>query len=478
MINIFLFAKLPPKELKNWRKLLGISDTSWKFVDYWRLGKSSRFIIHLVQGVEEEEYNQGVEEEEYNYYEQPKSFWLIDISTKKFQCLFISGGNVVISEGGPDLPSEDKLVKFDKSTFNVTCFGGRSWYYDASLDLINIDIISESYNHTRQAMGQEGPLPYYSYTWNWKEFKGSGSSHKIDWSDEGKEIEFLMIPYIPLDNILKREWRNITLGRCALTINPKENLGFLIKGDKNNIPPFKILVISEDELLIEIFKTDKFVFDEDLLKSEHLEIWQRIGEAGETERCDKFYRWGIRLADGKVFKITDPILFLERYSDDLLLDTLKIPNVKAKKLFYDEPYEKCFWFQESIERLPKIEISKGEERKDSSIMIKIKLPYKINFVSSLSICYYNLGSMVSTSEILFDNRLAMFSLSYIFKPNPKIFTVGMIDKFPKTFRNVGLEEVASGSFLKELTIKKNYKIEPHIPLINLIDSSKGILPSF
>lgn len=77
----------------------------------------------------------------------------------------------------------------------------------------------------------------------------------------------------------------------------------------------------------------------------------------------------------------------------------------------------------------------------------------------------------------FGDRVAMLSLSSIFKPNPKIVSIG-IDKFSKTFRNISLEEATAGDFLKELVIKKNNKIEPHISLINLIDSDKGILPSF
>lgn len=66
--------------------------------------------------------------------------------------------------------------------------------------------------------------------------------------------------------------------------------------------------------------------------------------------------------------------------------------------------------------------------------------------------------MVSTSEILFDDRLAMLSLSNIFKPNPKIVNIG-IDKFSKIFVILVWKKILLLIFKRNWLLKRIIKLD-------------------
>ncbi|MEO0089300.1 MAG: hypothetical protein ABIK56_02065 [candidate division WOR-3 bacterium] len=394
-----------PERLKGIKKFAGIFfpyEKGWEIIDFWMLDTSGRMIVRLQKPF----YGRTLD-----------AFWLCQLKEdilKKIQFLSIDSRSL-IKEGG--LCGYDKDISFNDSIFYYTIYGWWTSKWTYIFDLKNLERVGEI--GRKYASRCFTPPPHFSVI---SEKEGE---NEVLGESLGK---FLIIPYFPIKDLGER-WRDITLGECCLEIDPKKNLGFLIKGSAENIPPFKVLVISDSELLIEIFKTDSFKKANDLKRSEYLEIWQRTKEGddsynfyrirlGDIVRREEemvsynFYRWGIRLADGEIFILSDPIFFREKYSVEA-----------AKKfnwiLLEDIEGTGVFKAPDSVPKLPEVWISDNEERKrmHNSVMVKIKLPYKIVFyASSLSIAYYfpdKKGSLFSTSEIKFDEKYSMFSLSMV-----------------------------------------------------------------
>ncbi len=396
-----------PERLKGIKEFTGIFfpyEKGWKIIDFWTLDTSGRMIVRLQKSPNGRTLD---------------AFWLCQLKEailKKIQFLSIDDRYLVNEEG---MCGHDKGISFNDSIFCYTAYEWRRSEWTYIFDLKNWEIIGEigrKYTPSNVFV----PPPHFSVI---SEKEGE---NEFAGTSLGK---FLIIPYFPIKDLGER-WRDMTLGECCLEIDPKKNLGFLIKGSAENIPPFKVLVISDSELLIEIFKTDSFIKANDLKRSEYLEVWQRTNEGD----CNyNFYRWGIRLADGEIFILSDPIFFKTfEYGDSV--------EAVAKKfnwiLLEDIEGTGVFKAPDSVPKLPEVWVSDKEERKKmhNSVMVKIKLPYKIVFdASSLSIAYYfpdKKSSLFSTSEIKFDEKYRMFSLSMV---TPSQYYTGVLlgDKLVK-----------------------------------------------
>ncbi len=400
-----------PERLKGIKKFAGIFfpyEKGWEIIDFWMLDTSGRMIVRLQKPSNERTLD---------------AFWLCQLKEdilKKIQFLSTDDRYLVEEEG---MCGHDKGISFNDSIFCYTVYEWRTSEWTYIFDLKNLEIIGETGRKYTPSNVFVTP-PYFSVI---SEKEGENEF-------TGKSLgKFLIIPYFPIKDLGER-WRDITLGECCLQIDPKKNLGFLIKGSAENIPPFKVLVISDSELLIEIFKTDSFIKGNDLKKSEYLEIWQRTKEGDYNYN---FYRWGIRLADGEIFILSDPIFFRTfEYGDSVEAAAKKFNWILLD--FFDELG--VFKASDSVPKLPEVWISDKEERKKmhNSVMVKIKLPYKIVFyASSLSIAYYfpdKKGSLFSTSEIKFDEKYSMFSLSMV---KSGYYTGELLDnrllKVPKKF---------------------------------------------
>ncbi len=196
----------------------------------------------------------------------------------------------------------------------------------------------------------------------------------------------------------------------------------MLSGD-SDYPTVKILAISAHELLVELFQTEfNKGENNNWLTSDHLEIWQRLHKGTSDNPGDTVYRWGIRLVDGKVFHTQN-----------------NSPNPPEVSITNDKPRKEKF----------------------GSVIIKIKLNDKMEAASSISISYSRAGndkraaSIVSTSShLLFNNQ---FTLSPVFKIDSALATPVIVNN--------------------TLSLKYAYKIERDKPIINLIENTKGILPS-
>lgn len=359
--------------------------------------------------------------------------WLVDYSESKYRHSpdkYEKNQLLVLDDHcANDWCGHDIFIDVNENMFKITEDPGRGCVDQFfELQLRPLRILSEGDGLDQPAGGPEVYPPFYQFNWDWINFRGKGENilhHNIYHKDAGEYL-FYAIPYVPFDSI-KSSWEKITLGNCSLHIGSSETPGFTLYGDSTG-PEFKVLVISDNELLVEIFEAEFFKGETNWLTSDHLEIWQRTSitkpvsnRSGES--TDYYlYQWGIRLFDGKVFPAQN--------------DPKELPEVR-------------------------INCDKERQIKHGSTILKIKLPYPIERVSSLSVSYSKsengkkVKSLISTSQLIFDN---CYTLSLVNKIDPDIATCVLSND--------------------TLTFKDTYVFKPYLPIIDLVNRDKiGILPS-
>jgi hypothetical protein len=163
--------------------------------------------------------------------------------------------------------------------------------------------------------------PRFEASWDWRAGTGGGKTIEIrrgrcakGAKEDGRQVErgFLSVPMISTPRAYRKDgWRSVPLGSCGLVVGDAKSPGFILQGERKGGasgpgPAFKALLLSEDELLVEVYGAGATSAapgpDASWLYADHLEVWMGRGgnELEELNFLDAV-QWGIRLADGAVF---------------------------------------------------------------------------------------------------------------------------------------------------------------------------------
>jgi hypothetical protein len=130
-----------------------------------------------------------------------------------------------------------------------------------------------------------------------------GSEQKYSWDNLSGFIkhvnnsnvsEYYPIPKVNSPGNWLNEWAHSQLGSCALSLGSMESPGFILARKENiAIPTIKIVMPSDNDLLVQVPDGSFVTGSPDSDNDDHLELWVAQGS--------KAKQWEIRIADGAVY---------------------------------------------------------------------------------------------------------------------------------------------------------------------------------